>query len=149
MHGCLMWGTRIHLKTCLPIIHREQTVPTLPTKPRMQCYQGGRCALWAERGAFGGLVESRAACAELFINSVFRWLEKRVVRGLHGDMPGHRCPGVPGGNIATKTLVNQCFHGKSVLWAAKALPTLRGLWLAVSPRKKQAFQPQPHLCLTE
>lgn len=81
--------------------------------------------------------------------SVFRWLEKRVVRGLCGDMPGHRCPGVPGINITTKTLVNQHFHGKPVLWAAKAFPTLRGLWLAVSSRKKQAFQPQPHLCLSE
>lgn len=45
VHGCLMWGTRIHLKTCLPVIHREQTIPTLPTTPRMPCYQGGRCAL--------------------------------------------------------------------------------------------------------
>lgn len=36
----------------------------------------------------------------------------------------------------------------SQLWAAKAFPTLTGLWLAGSAKKKQGCQPQPHLCLS-
>lgn len=55
------------------------------------------------------------------------------------EMPGYRCPGVPGGSdIATKSLANQCFYGKPVLWAAKALSTFMGLCLAVSHRKKSS-----------
>lgn len=56
-------------------------------------------------------------------------------------MPGHMCPGVPAGNIATKSLVKQCFYSKLVLWAGRALPALTRLWLVVSETSLPSYRP--------